>query len=259
MTFRPAAIAAVAVALLAGVARADVEGLLDKMHEAGRDMRTLSAKVTLTDYDDATGNEVSRPGRMALRRGEEAGDAAVHVVFNGKQTDAGFEPGEKIEYLLKNGELVDRNYRGKTQVVRKLPADELAKDPLALGEGPFPLPIGQDPARVKELFEVSEVDPAQSEWEVKPVDGATRLRLVPRPNTKFARDFTFIDVDVNPATGLPEKVSTVDAAEVNLRIADLSDVAVDADLGGESFELEDVDLGDWNVSFEDLSEPQPSN
>ncbi len=237
----------------------NVDGLLAKMHEAGRDVQTMSAKVRLTDYDFNTGEEVVRPGRLALRRGDAPAEAAVYIVFTGRESDRGFEV-EKIEYLFADGQLIDRNHRVKSQVIRKLPPEQLERDPFALGDGPFPILIGQDPARVRALFEIKLVNPAvaaENDLEVDAVADTVRLRLTPLPETQFADQYERIEVDVDPATGLARQVITFDKPEVNLRIAELTEIARDTELKQDAFELEDVDLADgWNVSVEDLNKPK---
>lgn len=231
-----------------------VDGLLQKMHDAGADLRTLSAAVELEDFDSISQANPVRLGTLALRRGETGGEGvAFHVVFNARRDGVdGPARREKIEYLLVGDELVDRNYAAKTQVSRKLAEEQAQRDLLKLGEGPFPLPIGQPVEEVRAQFDVLEIDPADKNlnpWNVEAIEGTRRLRLTPKAGSSLAKEFLFIDVDVDPATGMPRQVTTVDKAETSLRIARLSDIQVNANLE-DAFVLEDVDLSDWNVTVE---------
>ena len=233
-----------------------LEPLLLKMQAAGEDLTTLTARVTLDDYDFQTGANPVRPGRLALRRGQEPGDVAFHALFPAVRdgTDGPVRP-EKIEYLLVGDTLVDRDYRKRVQVTRRLPPDANVGDPFKLGEGPFPLPIGQPPETVRRQFEVERYDPADAEandLELEALPGTVRLRLVPRPDSPFARDFERIELDVDPETGFPARVTTLDPAGIKLKSAAFEDVERNADLGEAAFELEAIDLSDWNVIVEDL-------
>lgn len=232
------------------VARAadDVRPLLDKMHDAGDGLVSLTSGLKMIDFDFDTSDEVWRFGKLNLLRGDD-GDA-IHVLFTRRADPDGNAAEEKLEYLLAEGQLVDRNYRSKTEVRRTLPEEDQDRDLLALGEGPFPLPIGQDPERVLRLFEVSLVDVASdNEFEVDPIDGTRRLRLVPRPETPLAEQFHVLEVDVDTTTGMARQVTTLDAGGINLRIVELRNAAVNANDAAEPT-LEAVDLSDWNVTEE---------
>lgn len=249
MIVRLLIVALLSIAPLARAGDDAVGPILDKMHAAGDGLVSLSTRLKMTDVDFDTNAEVWRFGRLNLHRGD-AGDA-IHVLFTRRAEPDGPAAEEKLEYLLSDGLLVDRNYRSQTEVRRQLPEDEQDRDLLALGEGPFPLPIGQEPERVRRLFEVSIVDVQNdNEFEVEPVDGTTRIRLVPKDETRLKEQFQVIEVDVDDA-GMARQVTTFDAAGVNLRIVELREPVVndpDADMPA----LEPVDLGDWNVTVEEL-------
>jgi hypothetical protein len=253
MFLRPLIVPLLLAFATSALADDEVTPLLEAMHAAGEELTSLESRVKLTDYDFDTAEEAIRPGTMTLVRGE-AGDA-IHVYFTGRATgEAGsrqfFE--EPLEYLLRDGVLVDRNYRSKTEVRRTLPPEEAERDLLSLSEGPFPLPIGQEPAMVRELFDVKLVDvSADNDYAVDPIAGTTRLRLTPKPDTRFSGDFLLIEVDVDPSTGLPAQVTTVDAGEINLRIVEFLDPRLNRDGVGLPT-LREVDLSTWNVTEEQL-------
>lgn len=232
-----------------------VQRLLEAMESAGKEFSSLSADVLLTERDALTGEDVRRPGRFWLTRGEE--ETRFHVVFFGVLTnEEGERPRirpEKIEYLLAGDTLVDRNYRTKTQVSRKLSAEQANRDLLKLGEGPFPLPIGQSPEEVREQFEVTLVDPEEvdvDEGDVEILGETRRLRLVPRDDSPLARDFSFVEIDVDPESGRPRQVITLDAAGENMKISEMQKIELDPELDPAVFELEQIDLSDWNLSYE---------
>ncbi len=231
------------------------------MHEAGRDLRTMKSRVTLEDYDFDTGDNPVRPGVLRVRRGIDGEADAIHVVLFGRQDrDADGELGpfvqEKLEYLLADGRLVDRNHRSRTEVSRVLPPEQADRDLLALGEGPFPLPIGQEPAKVRELFELILLEPgteAHDELQVPAPEDSQRVRLVPKPGSELSDAFQRIEIDVDPTSGFPKQVTTLDGIGVNLRITSFAEMKINENLD-EAVSLEEVDLSNWNVSVENLRE-----
>jgi hypothetical protein len=231
------------------------DALLARMQTVGEELRTLQARVTLDDFDATTGSNPVRIGDLTLRRDED-GKADFHVVFPVVRDGMdGPVRREKVEYLLLDGRLVDRNYRARTQVTRRLSPERAAVDPFNLGEGPFPLPIGQAPEDVRRQFEIERYDPADpdaNDLELEAVEGAVRLRLVPRPGSRLDGELDRIEIDLDPATGFPMRVHTLDAAGINLRTAILERVQRNAELPPDAFELEDVDLSQWNVTVEEM-------
>ena len=246
--------------------QSSVGDLLDALDRGGRDLRDLSSRVRLTEIDNDTGDSVVRLGKIAMRR-DDAGGVTFLVTFDGVQTnadDADAETNvqlrpEKIVYLLRGDELTDRNYKTRSEVVRKLPPEQAGRDLLKLGEGPFPLPIGQPKEEVVKEFAVTEVDPlnaAQNELAEPAAADSRRLRLTPRPTSPLAQDFSWIEVDVSLATGLPAKIITLNKAGSEARVTSLRNLRINADLPPDALTLEDVDKSDWNVRVEDMSKPQ---
>ena len=246
-------------------ASAEVDRLLDALDRGGRDLKNLTAVVVLTELDLTMGDAPVRWGKIALQRDAD-GKTTFLVSFAGVQTNVG-EPGadekpmirdERIDYLLRGDELVDRNYRIKSEVVRKLPPEQAGRDLLKLGEGPFPLPIGQPREEVRREFDVRAVDPAneaENQLQEPATPGAKRLRLTPKPSSPLAEDFQWVEIDVVPETGLPAKVITLNKAGTEARITRLRNLKINADLPPGSLELEPIDKAEWNVKYEDMTQP----
>lgn len=237
----------------AGSAGSAIEELLVAMESAGKDFETLAAQVLLTERNSLTGEDVRRAGRFWLSRGEE--ETRFHVVFLGivvEEDGKELLKPEKIEYLLAGDTLIDRNHRTRTQVSRTLAPEQADRDLLKLGEGPFPLPIGQSPQAVRDQFEVSLVDPETvdiDEGDVPIYSNTRRLRLVPK-GPPLSDDFSFVEIDVEPETGRPRQVITLDASGENLKITELRGIEIDPELDPAVFELEKIDLSGWNLTSE---------
>ena len=234
-----------------------VDEVLDALDRVGRDLRTLHTAVVLTEIDLITGKPVKRAGNVYLQRGDEgvtfraAFDRVVVEDASGKEV---MRP-EKVEYVLRGDELIDRDYAKRTQVTRKLPPEQKGRDLLKLGEGPFPLPIGQSKEEVRKQFEVTEVNPAdpnQNELEVTAEPGTRRLRLTPRENSPLAKDFAYVEIDVSLAEGKPVQVITLDTRGETARVTRLRSFVVNEALPADAFALEPIDARQWNVSVEEM-------
>ena len=239
-----------------------IDELLDALDRAGTDLQSLKATVVLNDIDDVTGDSTSRPGEVLLQRDGEV--VKFRAVFKGVIVElpngkTGLRE-ERKEYVLRDGELIDRNYKTRTEVRRKLPPQEGKRDLLKLGEGPFPLPIGQRAEDVHRQFAVVEVDPADEEQNMFGVEAAPntrRLRLTPKPGTPLAKSFSWIEIDVSLEDGMPRKVITLNPEGNAARVTDfVRKPEVNKPIPADAFDLEPVDRGQWDVIIEELETPE---
>ncbi len=98
--------------------------------------------------------------------------------------------------------LIDRDYKRKTEIKRQVlrPGEKI--NLLKLGEGPFPLPIGQDKAEVKKLFDVTKEKLLKDDPQ-----GTVHVKLVPKPGTQLRRSSarsTWVDRGtISPAGSTP--------------------------------------------------------
>ncbi len=235
-----------------------VDDVLDALHRAGQDLQSLRATVLLTDLDSDTGDEKRQPGKVVLRRSDELVSFRVTIMGVLVETDNG--PGlreERIEYLLQGDELVERNYKMRQEIIRKLPPEQAERDLLKLGEGPFPLPIGQSRDDVRRMFEVREVDPAnpdENPMRIEAPEGTRRLRLTPREGTDIADKFRWLEIDVTLADGLPRRVITLNRTGSTTRITDLRDLKINQAVSETDFALQPVNHSEWNVIYEELGD-----
>jgi outer membrane lipoprotein-sorting protein len=215
-----------------------IDQILDALDARGQGLTSFVANVKLTDTDAGLGDASSRTGKAWYQAGESP---RLRVTFdkreaNGRVTD------EKVEYLLKGPDLIERTYRTKSQVTHHVlrPGEKL--NLLKLGEGPFPLPIGQKKEDVHAMFEVKKIEP-------KPGDPANtvHLQLIPKPNTRFERKFKTLDVWVDQTDAMPRRIETLDRNETSVRTTDLSDVKVNAQLSDSDFNLPAIGT-DWNLT-----------
>ncbi len=226
---------------------ARVDQILDALDARGTDLKSLSTDVKLTETDSTTGDDVTRTGRFVLQTKPD-GSARARVTFVSKTANNRITE-EKIEYVLDGPNLIDRVERTKTQVTRQVLKPGEKVNLLKLGEGPFPLPIGQKKEEVHRLFEVKQIPS-------KPDDPANtvHLQLAPRPGTQFANKFQSIDAWINLADHMPVRIETVEPNGVTVKTTELSNVQINPRLTDADFALPKVDEKDWNLYNEPYRE-----
>lgn len=213
---------------------ATVDQILDVLDQRGKNLRDFTADVKLSSMDSLSGNESADSGQVYFQQ-KPGGDARVFVRFT-KEIVGQRMRNKRTEYLLDNGWLWERDYLGKREVKRQVLRPGEKTNLLKLGEGPFPLPIGQSKESVHELFEVKAIaadanDPADT----------VHLQLVPKPNTQFARKFSTIDLWVDRSSGMPRRITTVDASGTTQNQTDLENLHVNQGVPAGMFALPPVD------------------
>lgn len=219
-------------------ADASVDQTLDALDEVGRGLKSFSADVKLGETDNVAQDTVTRTGKV-LYQARGQGDARLRVTFDARIQD-GASLAQKIEYLLDKGWLVDRNYARKIEVNRQVLRPGEKMNLLKLGEGPFPLPIGQKKEDVHKQFEVKKIELAEGE-----LDKTIHLELTPKPGTRFERNFTDIDVWVDLNSHMPVRIQTEDKNLTTTRTTDLSNVKVGVEVGDADFKLPEIPVNDW--------------
>ncbi|HEY1921789.1 MAG TPA: hypothetical protein VGG44_03405 [Tepidisphaeraceae bacterium] len=216
-----------------------VDEILDALDARGRSLQDFSATVRLTDSDNSTGDSTVNIGTVILqRKGND--DARIRVTFTKKQL------GNKIfdvqhEYTLDNGLLVERDYQSKHETTQQILKPGQKLDLFKLGQGPFPLPLGQKKEDVLQLFGVQKIDPAKDD-----PPGTVHLQLTPKQGTPFAKQFKTIEIWVETASNMPRRIQTVDVAEVTTKTTDLTDIKINSGASDKDF-AEPPLPDDWDV------------
>jgi outer membrane lipoprotein-sorting protein len=220
-------------------AQSTVDEVLDALDSRGRSLQDFSATVRLTDSDNTTGDSTINIGTVILqRKGQD--DARIRVAFTQKQL------GNKIfkvdhQYTLDNGLLVERDYQSKHQTSQQILKSGQKLDLFKLGDGPFPLPLGQKKEDVLQLFQVQKIDPAKDD-----PPSTVHLQLTPKPGTQFAKQFKSIDIWIDMASNMPRRIQTVDVNEVTTRTTDLTNVKINSGATDKDFANPSLPDG-WDV------------
>ena len=177
---------------------------LDALERATTGLRDFQARVTLDRVDAVTEESERRQGRLLFVDDGE-GNRRFAVVFDLYMDPSGRADTSLRHYVYRDGWLVEFDHSRKQMVSRQLVPPGKAFDPLRLGEGPLPLPVGQRKAEVLARFEVSLVGPPTTPL-LKGVGDAQGLRLLPRPGVL---DDDTVDATIwyDPVTLLPRAVS----------------------------------------------------
>ncbi len=217
-----------------------VDDILDALDRRGKELNDFTANVTLADTDTAVGNETKLSGQMWMQRlGQD--DARLRVRFDRKEVND--QPkSERQEFMLSGGTLIERNYVDTIEIRRQVLKPGQKMNLLKLGEGPFPLPLGQDKADVHKMFDVKKVAPAADD-----PAGTVHVQLVPKKGSQFEDRFSTIDFWVDPQSRMPVRIVTQDPNGTTQRTTELKDVKVNANLGEKDFQLEPIDEKKWTI------------
>jgi outer membrane lipoprotein-sorting protein len=219
-------------------AESPLDDVLDALDVRGKTLQDFSADVQWKNTEVALGSFTTWKGTIRYQS-PPGQNGRLHVLFVehvvGKRTYS--ENGKPIlEYLLDEGWLTTRDYKVPSQVRQQVAKPGQKINLLKLGEGPFPLPIGQDKKDVHDQFEV-QIIPAD-----KADPPATiHLQFKPKPESLLARRFKIIDTWVDLKLSMPIRIETLDPNEAKCDQTDLSNIQINTGLKDKDFDLPPID------------------
>lgn len=221
----------------------DLDAILDALNARGQDLKDFSSDVVLHTIDNRTGQDTSQFGKVIFQN-RKGGDSRIKVGFETKKTDEGnghpTTQKQKLDYVLDQGWLTDRDYQKKLEVKRQVLKPDQKMNLLKLGEGPFPLPIGQDKADVKKQFTVTKTDSTRDD----PRD-TLHITLIPKPGSQLERRFKQIDVYIDTKNNMPARIDTVEKAGA-MRSTELNNIKLNTSVTDDAFTLPNIDKEGWN-------------
>jgi hypothetical protein len=221
--------------------KSSVDDVLEALDARGKNMQDFTADVKLTETDAATGDATATDGQVLFQR-KATGDSRIRVSFTKKEFGDRLQP-ENHQYLLADGWLVERDYDLKKEIRRQVVKPGEKIDPLKLGEGAFPLPIGQSKEDVKAQFDVMKIDPAKDD-----PPNTVHLQLTPKAGSKLAKDFKTIDIWVDDSSWMPQRIQTLDLNQTTIKTTDLSNVKINVGLGENDFAQPPMPPGSDQIS-----------
>lgn len=179
----------------------DANELLTALETADKDLQSLAADIRYkkifsqvqggdSQIREGTLTFVITPAQAAVpaRRG--------FAVFFNSLVAGGQTRAETREFVFDGEWYVERDFANKQFTKRRIVAPGQQGDPLKIGEGPFPVPIGQAKADILSRFTAELVpfddglEPAAAARAFMP--GTYQLKLTPRERSPEARNFSVL-------------------------------------------------------------------
>ncbi len=194
-------------------ASSPADDLLRRLERSTDDLRSISARILYRSWDAVLEQQELRGGVLVYEVGAEQRrrlGVFFDIVIRGDH-----RRDHRKDYIFDGNWLVEVDYERKLLIKRQIAAPGRDFDPLRLGEGPFPLPIGQKRDEVVANFEVTILDKTSDPWLADRLAGRELLGLllIPRPGAKHARDFKRIEVFYDAKTLLPSGVHTMEPTD----------------------------------------------
>ena len=185
------------------------EAMLDALEKAGDTISTFRANVIYDRVDAVSENRERRTGQIVLtQKAGELKSRKLAIMFDQLIDASGHATTERQRFVFDGGWLFEFDDQRHQLIARELvpPGEQL--DPLRIGEGPIPIPIGQKKEQVFQRFEVKfaaqPVEPL-----LKRLENIQGLALHPKKNTGVDPDLGDICVWYDLATLMPVAVKAM--------------------------------------------------
>lgn len=199
---------------------ADAGRWLDALEQSGKATRDFSAGVTMERIDALSDDREIRRGRVVVD-GLPGPGRRIAVRMEEYIDGSGRGSADDRLFIFEQGWLLEFDSPRKRLTRRQLVRAGETLDPLRIGEGPFPVPLGQPRADVEREFEVSVCslpDAPLFKRLSERADGLFALELVPRPGRPLARDVKRITVAYETATLAPVAIEVLADADDITRV-----------------------------------------
>ncbi|MHC4709536.1 MAG: hypothetical protein ACYTA3_03705, partial [Planctomycetota bacterium] len=160
-------------------------------------------------------------------------------------------------YVFDGSWLVEIDHESKIFIKRQVVPPDKQFDPLKLGEGPFPLPVGQPAEEVRARFNVRRLHVPQDEALAERLAGRDLdgLLLEPKPDTPQADEFEQAEIFYDRESLLPVGVSVTEA-NGDRKTVILTDLKRDAGVDESKLSIEEPDaLDGWRIDVEPYAAP----
>lgn len=201
---------------------ATAQDLLLALEHADADLTTLTADIVWVQTFALAGDTQIREGRLAYSSaaGQEGQPPrrAFAIRFERKEVGDRIPTPEQIDYIFDGEWFLEKIHADRQAFRRQVVAPGRIADPLRIGEGPFPIPVGQRAQEITDRFAASLVDPlADLDPRLMPfIDtdpGAYCLELVPHPELMEDNTWRRIRIWYERGTLQPTLAWTINAAD----------------------------------------------
>lgn len=221
--------------------------LLERLETAAEGLRDFSADITYYLWDGVLQRREIRSGEVVydVRPDDGSRRFAILVtsVYVGNRKD-----NQNKRYVFDGSWFVEIDTDNRVFLKRQIVAPGERFDPLKLGEGPFPLPVGQRRDDVLARFEASTVTGTDDEQLArhladKSVEG---LRLVPRPGTPQAKEIAEVEIFYDSATLLPMGIALTETGG-NRKTVLLRNLERNEGIDESKLSIEEPDPKEWQI------------
>lgn len=179
--------------------------VLRELEAAGDKHRTIRADVDFHVDMRALGDSEDRTGYVAYQKGDDKSPTRFRVTFDSLQQGAGRKIKAQVDYIFDGAWLGVLKHQIKNIALFQVAAKGQRINPLVLGQGPFPLPFGQNAGAMVQNFTVTLLPPQADDPK-----NSLGVRLVTRPNCLKDMSIERIEMWVDRATYLPVKIRSRD-------------------------------------------------
>lgn len=248
-------------AVTAGYKNADE--LLTALETADANLKTLTADIKYDKIDGIAGDRQIRRGKVFFQdKGDVDGkrDRKFSVRFD--QLRQGGRVDDETKLFIFDGEwLIEVTPKFKQVVKRQVVPPGEKFDPLKIGEGPLPLPIGQKKADIAARFYgellpsaagLDGPDKEEAQKQKDFVEGSFQLRLVPKPNTEEAGKFKEIRLwyrDLADGAGLLPRMARTETPKGDISLIQMVQVDVITPIDPKMMGVGELDAN-WNVDVQ---------
>jgi outer membrane lipoprotein-sorting protein len=177
--------------------------ILEGLEQAGEKFKTIQADLDYQVQDRLTGDQEQRTGIVRYASATEKQPARFRVTFDTlRMGRRGPRVADKVDYAFDGQWLTIAKHKIREMTRYQVAAPGEKVEPLKLGEGPFPLPFGQQADEVLRQFEVTLRETKKGDPE-----NADYLRLIPR-DRRSDQEILYIDMWVDRESHLPVKIAS---------------------------------------------------
>ena len=232
-----------------------VDELLTRLETAAFELRDFSASLRYDKWDPVTMRWEIRAGDLLY---EVKPDKSKRFAMLFDTLITGNRKQERqTDYIYDDGWLVERDHERKQFIKRQIVAPGKEFDPFKLGEGPFPLPVGQARDEVLARFDVSLVEVPEEE-QLSGLENVQGLRLIPKEGAPEAADIERVDVFYDKASLLPVGISVIEADpspedEFDGRvkkIVRLRELKHNKGIDASKLDIREPDPNEWTIAIE---------
>ena len=183
------------------------DAMLSALEKAGDNIRTLRANVIYDRVDAVSENRERRTGQIVLTQdSQQLKSRTLAIMFDQFIDASGHASPQTQRFVFHGGWLFEFDDARHQLIARELvpPGEQL--DPLRIGEGPVPIPIGQKKDEVLRRFEV-QLAPLPEQPLLKRLVNIQGLVMRPKLNAGVDPDLAEINVWYDLGTLMPVAVA----------------------------------------------------